>query len=298
MLNASDLVSAISSTYSFVAASCGLVGSNIPVILGDPINATLPVPFGSISKLSLLARVEILLSSSLICATGGSPGPTLTTFCAPKLVTPGIAVIPVPNEFPLSTVTPLILNSLPVARFTCSELVHACDASAGYSAVAPRPSFEYINTLSVVPFNTKPPPSAISSELDPLSPVCASTMYLSSTTSSVCLIVARSPSLITKLPLIVTSPATSNSPPSLTALSIAPSYKSICLLAGSIFIAISCEMPFLTSKINNLFSAAFDSLTLPLSTDKLACDADPTTSPKSLSILSVLVKELAVSFLT
>ena len=81
-------------------------------------------------------------------------------------------------------------------------------------------------------------------------------MYLSSTTNSVCLIVARSPSLITRLPLIVRSPASSMLPPVLTKLSGAPSYKSICLVEGVILTAISCEIPFLTSKIKSLFSAS------------------------------------------
>jgi len=59
MLNANDLVCAISSTYSFVAASCAVVGSASPVIFGVPIRAILPVPCASNCISSLLARVEI-----------------------------------------------------------------------------------------------------------------------------------------------------------------------------------------------------------------------------------------------
>jgi len=111
MLNARLLVSIVLSTYSFVAESCAPVGSASPVILGDPINATLPVPFGAISKSLSVVNVVILglllpLSVSSLKSAVGGLAPMLTTFCVPKEVTPGIAVIPVPRLVPLRTVTP------------------------------------------------------------------------------------------------------------------------------------------------------------------------------------------------
>ena len=62
---------------------------------------------------------------------------TVSEVCAPKLVTPGILVIPAPNEVPDITVTPLILNSFPLAKLICSELVHAWLANAGKPSLYP-----------------------------------------------------------------------------------------------------------------------------------------------------------------
>ena len=151
MLNARLLVSIVLSTYSFVAASCASVGSNNPVILGDPINATLPVPSGAISKSLSAIKVVILglllpLSVSNLKSDAGGLEPMLTTFCVPKEVTPGILVIPAPRLVPLRTVTPSILNAFPVARLMCSELVHACAARSGVFAVAANPKLLQSNT--------------------------------------------------------------------------------------------------------------------------------------------------------
>ena len=248
----------------------------MPVIFGDPISEIFPVPFGASSRSRLPLSVVILglplpLSDSIFnSAVGGSPGPMLITFWVPKLVTPGMLVIPGPNELPLITVTPLILNSFPLARFMCSEEVQACAASAGYSAVPPRPFSLHINTWSVVPFRIRPPPSAIVSEFDPLSPVCASVMYLSSTASSVSLITDMSPSLITRLPLIVTFPSTSMLPPTFIWLSENASYIPMVLVEALTTIACSCVIPLRTSIINCLSVALLDNFTLPLSTVKLA----------------------------
>ena len=93
-------------------------------------------------------------------------------------------VTPEPSVEPDRTSVPATFNTLPDARFTCSDEVHESVAST------------QLKVLSVVPFNVIPPPSAPASAGSAVSP---RTIFLSSTTRLVEL-------MFVVVPLTVKSP--------------------------------------------------------------------------------------------
>ena len=113
------------------------------------------VPVPSISKVkSVLGAVTCIVASLKNISS------TVNSVWAPKLVTPGILVIPEPRAFSDKTVTPLILNSFPEAKLKLSELFHASLARAGRPSSKPelsQLSDSYIfNTPVDISYNVSP----------------------------------------------------------------------------------------------------------------------------------------------